>query len=101
MASPPVFLHTQSAPQVPSFRTQINDPVGIFDHLQVMLDDQDGMALSPAGTQRMTATVKYHAYASPVVGSSKMNSTFSSSDSLLRKIGQFDTLTLTTAQCAG
>ena len=38
------FCHNEPAPNA-AFRAEVDDPVGALNHIEVVLDDKDGMAL--------------------------------------------------------
>src|SRR5277367_968662 len=37
-------LHHDAAATVTAFRSQVDDPIGLLDDIEMMLDDQDGVA---------------------------------------------------------
>ena len=36
--------HDDLAASIATFRSEVNDPIGIFDHVEVVFDDEDGIA---------------------------------------------------------
>ena len=68
-------LENNLATLVASFRSHVNYPVGTFDQLQIVLNDQNGVAFLDESVERLVKFVDV-VEVQTVVGSSKMKRVF-------------------------
>ena len=66
---------TTSSPPVAGLGTEVDDPVGAFDDLEVVLDDEQRIALLHEPLKTLTSSAM-SSKCRPVVGSSRMSRQF-------------------------
>ena len=68
----PAFQRPRFAAIIACFRAKIDDPVGAFDHLEIVLDDDERVTAHRPGAERASSSMATSSKCRPVVGSSKM-----------------------------